>query len=184
MELEELGLRKNMFLRKFDIFKKSSRLSTWRKKKNLVSLPISLCLFLLLCKFHTVINGDHSTAFRTGSVGGEGGWRRHSLPPPPPLLSSGCAGGITFSNYTCPAHKVWDNIKPFPLRSTMYNAVAGSVNDAQTEKDLLLREKWVTWKNWERSMIIPKEHDVVYWFSKSARRYLFTAIIAHSFFLT
>lgn len=157
-----------------------------KKKKRtwLDFLSHTLCLFLLLCKFHTVINGDHSTAFKAGRVGGEGGWRRHSLPPLPPRLSSGCAGGITFSNYTCPAHKVCDNIKPFPLRSTMYIAVAGSVNDAETEKDLLLKEKWVTWKNWEHSMIIQKEHDVVYWFSKSARRYLFTAIIPHSFFLT
>lgn len=92
------------------------------------------------------------------------GGRRHFSAPPPstPAKLRRCAGGITFSNYTRPAHNVCGNIKSFPLRSTVYNAVAGSLNDVETKKkDLWLKEKLVTWKNWDLSMITQKERDVV-----------------------
>lgn len=124
-----------MFLRKFGIIKKPLRVSTWRKKRTLLDfLSRTLCLFSLLGKFYTVLNRAHSTAFRACRVGD--GWEEALLCPPhsTPAKLRRCAGGITFSNYTCPAHNVCDNIKSFPLRSTVYNAVAGSLNHVETNK--------------------------------------------------
>lgn len=66
-------------------------------------------LLSLLCKCHAVTGGGPSWACRACGIGGEGGVSLSHF-------RAGYAAGTAFANFACPAHRVNDGVRLFPLR--------------------------------------------------------------------